>query len=114
MRISDWRSDVCSSDLQQEDDRERSRHHDFQPFVSAGQIFELPGIGNAHTRQQVNLRSDDVLQIRKHRSEERRVGEECVGTCSSRWTPFHQKKNERLRENETRNRKQEDEQRETK
>src|SRR3546814_14356234 len=26
------------------------------------------------------------------RSEERRVGKECVSTCSSRWSPYHQKK----------------------
>src|SRR3546814_21000410 len=26
------------------------------------------------------------------RSEERRVGQECVSTCSSRWAPYHQKK----------------------
>src|SRR3546814_13126091 len=24
-----------------------------------------------------------------HRSEERRVGKECVGTCRSRWSPYH-------------------------
>src|SRR3546814_13230990 len=27
------------------------------------------------------------------RSEERRVGKECVRTCRSRWTPYHSKKN---------------------
>ena len=25
----------------------------------------------------------------KHRSEERRVGKECVGKCRSRWSPYH-------------------------
>src|SRR3546814_307991 len=25
----------------------------------------------------------------KHRSEERRVGKECVSTCRSRWSPYH-------------------------
>src|SRR3546814_16607391 len=29
---------------------------------------------------------------RIHRSEERRVGKECVSTCRSRWSPFHYKK----------------------
>src|SRR3546814_16909372 len=29
----------------------------------------------------------DVLHI--HRSEERRVGKECVSTCRSRWSPNH-------------------------
>src|SRR3546814_14043467 len=28
-----------------------------------------------------------------HRSEERRVGKECVSTCRSRWSPYHEKKN---------------------
>src|SRR3546814_1410903 len=28
-----------------------------------------------------------------HRSEERRVGKECVSTCRSRWSPYHSKKN---------------------
>src|SRR3546814_12569351 len=29
------------------------------------------------------------------RSEERRVGKECVRTCRSRWSPYHSKKNNR-------------------
>src|SRR3546814_18598544 len=29
----------------------------------------------------------------KKRSEERRVGKECVSTCRSRWSPYHSKKN---------------------
>src|SRR3546814_17461508 len=29
------------------------------------------------------------------RSEERRVGKECVSTCRSRWSPYHSKKNEK-------------------
>src|SRR3546814_15322516 len=28
-------------------------------------------------------------QLRKARSEERRVGKECVSTCRSRWSPYH-------------------------
>src|SRR3546814_20557699 len=27
------------------------------------------------------------------RTEERRVGKECVSTCSARWSPYHKKKN---------------------
>src|SRR3546814_17553354 len=36
-----------------------------------------------------------VASRRSHaeRSEERRVGKECVSTCSSRWSPYHYKKN---------------------
>src|SRR3546814_13674075 len=33
------------------------------------------------------------LAIAKSRSEERRVGKECVSTCRSRWWPYHYKKN---------------------
>src|SRR3546814_1309336 len=29
----------------------------------------------------------------RHRSEERRVGKECVSTCRSRWSPYHEKNN---------------------
>src|SRR3546814_15163194 len=37
---------------------------------------------------------DIILEVfREHRSEERRVGKECVSTCISRWSPYHQKKN---------------------
>ena len=30
-----------------------------------------------------------LWQIREDRSEERRVGKECVSTCRSRWSPYH-------------------------
>src|SRR3546814_20869857 len=33
----------------------------------------------------LGLKDDDILT----RSEERRVGKECVSTCRSRWTPYH-------------------------
>src|SRR3546814_13271372 len=35
------------------------------------------------------------------RSEERRVGKECVSTCRSRWSPYHSKKHERAGNNRT-------------
>src|SRR3546814_12799989 len=38
---------------------------------------------------------DDIHGLRvgdAHRSEERRVGKECVSTCRSRWSPSHEKK----------------------
>src|SRR3546814_17074803 len=38
----------------------------------------IVGIGQIHA----------VLSLH-HRSEERRVGKECVSTCSSRWSPYH-------------------------
>src|SRR3546814_3223289 len=35
------------------------------------------------------VRCDKVLRIVETRSEERRVGKECVSTCRSRWSPYH-------------------------
>src|SRR3546814_3234648 len=76
MRISDWSSDVCSSDLlrlppavlPQEPDRLHLRVRRAVPVVAAG--------GEDRGR-------------RRQRSEERRVGKECVSTCRSRWSPYH-------------------------
>src|SRR3546814_1896145 len=65
LRISDWSSDVCSSDP---DDAGERR--------DAG-----PG------RQQIEPLAR--RQRIEHRSEERRVGKECVSTCRSRWSPYH-------------------------
>src|SRR3546814_1777238 len=63
VRISDWSSDVCSSDL-------------------VGLFDHL-----AHSRQQMNGGEGGNLFV--NRSEERRVGKECVSTCRSRWSPYH-------------------------
>src|SRR3546814_12894497 len=35
------------------------------------------------------LGRDAVLKLMEARSEERRVGKECVSTCRSRWSPHH-------------------------
>src|SRR3546814_16667041 len=35
---------------------------------------------------------------RRMRSEERRVGKECVSTCRSRWSPYHTKKKKEKRQ----------------
>src|SRR3546814_15193558 len=37
---------------------------------------------------------DDPGRASEHRSDERRVGKECVCTCRSRWSPYHEKKKE--------------------
>src|SRR3546814_10623751 len=70
MRISDWSSDVCSSDL----DRLRA---DLGAFYSEQQF-------NANNFQLIKASAPTLA-----RSEERRVGEECVSTCRSRWSPYH-------------------------
>src|SRR3546814_2179162 len=66
MRISDWSSDVCSSDLW----RARSRIEWIQQGLQDLRRFL----------------SDNAVESR---SEERRVGKECVSTCRSRWSPSH-------------------------
>src|SRR3546814_9004191 len=73
MRISDWSSDVCSSDL-------------FGLPLFEGRIWaEEPERGDVIV---FKLPRDNETD----RSEERRVGEECVSTCRSRWSPYHSKK----------------------
>src|SRR3546814_12924583 len=101
MRISDWSSDVCSSDLGQVDatlfaqlradtlrvnpEFKRQtmtdlygplRDNSLDPGEKGEPIFE--------TRLQL-----EGLGYIPHRSEERRVGKECVSTCRSRWSPYH-------------------------
>src|SRR3546814_1241805 len=79
MRISDWSSDVCSSDLMVDD-------------VMSG-VDELirRGLVDAD-RMRVYGHSNGgavVDYLITQRSEERRVGKECVSTCRSRWSPYH-------------------------
>src|SRR3546814_8139524 len=82
MRISDWSSDVCSSDLPR-------MTYCVALRVKAGLVML------ADTRTNAGL--DDISRFRKlftyevpgERSEERRVGKECVSTCRSRWSPYH-------------------------
>src|SRR3546814_9068518 len=73
MRISDWSSDVCSSDLTSQD------------AGLPSELFRFEGNENA-----VVLRIDSLdRRPDGTRSEERRVGKECVSTCRSRWSPYH-------------------------
>src|SRR3546814_14887369 len=77
MRISDWSSDVCSSDL-----FDLRRGPGISPSgVNLMICFHERVSASANTR----TRSPG-------RSEERRVGKECVSTCRSRWSPYHSKK----------------------
>src|SRR3546814_993319 len=80
MRISDWSSDVCSSDL-------RPAEPAFDPRRRAIAILEREWRGVAHpARHRVGER---LLPALGNRSEERRVGKECVSTGRSRWSPYH-------------------------
>src|SRR3546814_5611144 len=91
MRISDWSSDVCSSDLQLAHSRSvleavaRTAAH--QPDI----IMTRQSID-----QEIAVRGILVLaHAPVDRSEERRVGNECVSTCRSRGSPYHEKKKKR-------------------
>src|SRR3546814_2962891 len=88
MRISDWSSDVCSSDLQVL--IPLAAH--LAPEESRGRVVGgimgglLLGILLARPISSVVA---DHFGWRAMRSEERRVGKECVSTCRSRWSPYH-------------------------
>src|SRR3546814_10984507 len=96
MRISDWSSDVCSSDLEDP--------------LAAGELVRLSPLGRLHQvvsharvderlevtvdplgASQLELQHGQAALRRTHdvaSSEERRVGQECVSTCRSRWSQY--------------------------
>src|SRR3546814_15294993 len=54
----------------------------------AGMVWEKLIIGDVLEPAKYRVVLGQV-PIRLSRSEERRVGKECVSTCSSRWSPYH-------------------------
>src|SRR3546814_17787580 len=83
MRISDWSSDVCSSDLALWGGPSRQHRN----------VHEVQG-QELHRRRRARVRDPSVRGRQDQggsRSEERRVGKECVSTCRSRWSPAHKK-----------------------
>src|SRR3546814_20906136 len=111
MRISDWSSDVCSSDLIYPNLAATIAMELKEPF--AGGILCLLKIENylpicigiiinftkgdplircpllGQTKSGYPLGHTSPTIIAQMRSEERRVGKECVSPCSSRWSPLH-------------------------
>src|SRR3546814_4299794 len=92
MRISDWSSDVCSSDLLPQ--RLVEVLERLGPtYIKLGQLLAtrtdyLP----APYAEALRSLQDDATPFstrQARRSEERRVGNECVSTCRSRWSPYH-------------------------
>src|SRR3546814_7770561 len=84
MRISDWSSDVCSSDLVA------------SPLTMAApaEVLEVFGceVGylgpvGAPVPVIADYAAAEIADFVG--SEERRVGKECVSTCRSRWSPYH-------------------------
>src|SRR3546814_16383124 len=105
MRISDWSSDVCSSDLRR-DPRPVERLAAAAVDAAAMAVEqERRGARIAHLQRDrvldQRITHADRLDVRHAeapakgivlvavRSEERRVGKECVSTCRSRWSPYH-------------------------
>src|SRR3546814_14129804 len=89
MRISDWSSDVCSSDLWT---HKRATIGDYIKIQLDCPSFSRPVRANLLP----STHNDDehvlLWSPRMRRSEERRVGNECVSTCRSRWSPYLEKK----------------------
>src|SRR3546814_15678661 len=102
LRISDWSSDVCSSDLLSVGRQDFTIGDGFliQDGTIEGQkrgatilsprvAFDRTAILRLNTAP---VRADVFHlegTVNQDRSEERRVGKECVSTCRSRWSPYH-------------------------
>src|SRR3546814_12466913 len=99
MRISDWSSDVCSSDLIKEKTHgsKDSLGTLFQSIEAINSVIALTGPQadkfNSILQDMANKAGETDRAFAKmnksERSEERRVGKECVSTCRSRWEPTH-------------------------
>src|SRR3546814_20899065 len=89
MRISDWSSDVCSSDLLRAALwRRRGRRLAQHALRGDPECRRL----SRHSEIPRQRPSGEDIGRRRSRSDERRVGEQCVSACSSRWSPYHFKK----------------------
>src|SRR3546814_14976347 len=95
MRSSDWSSDVCSSDLLPASGA--SSLENASPAIRS-EYTELSEAKALTIKSCISASPDRVseyaLRAGPLRSEARRVGIECVSTCSSRWSHYHYKKNE--------------------
>src|SRR3546814_12591087 len=102
MRISDWSSVVCSSDLRAVDDLElpvlveEAGVAGMHPAVGGlglggrlGNLEILPEHAGAAEQHLATLVDPDLDLRRRRRSEERRVGKEWARPCRSRWLPHH-------------------------
>src|SRR3546814_11800207 len=103
MRISDWSSDVCSSDLDMIRQMQQSTRG-VEPSVlidlflngldiiydeTLKQGCRLVLRDHSHSHYCSGAAVSDEPHLAAMRSEERRVGKECVSTCRSRWSPYH-------------------------
>src|SRR3546814_15947533 len=102
MRISDWSSDVCSSDLAAPLASARAFLHHRSHRLDGGADIVVDAVHQQ--RQRIDLRNHvgieaAILELRgdalaqavgagRQRSDERSGGKECVSTCRSRWWPY--------------------------
>src|SRR3546814_16448858 len=99
MRISDWSSDVCSSDLGGDAFEQRVARRVAVHIVDRLEMVEVEQQQRQRLFAALRLREQHrplfgqrapVEKARQRiRSEERRVGKECVSTFRSRWCPYH-------------------------
>src|SRR3546814_15793369 len=101
MRISDWSSDVCSADL------DHGREIAASPVQPDDALHVLLHFGAREDDARpelylgVALLLVERVVVLEGRSEERRVGKECVSSCRSRWLPYHLQNNTVLYEYST-------------
>src|SRR3546814_5207024 len=89
MRISDWSSDVCSSDLRLAQSAFRRRYGMLPAPLSSSCQQTGKRRPSRPSSRLLEIRNRLSASGRNKRSEERRVGKECVSTCRSRWSPYH-------------------------
>src|SRR3546814_9821129 len=91
MRISDWSSDVCSSDLAagRVPVIAECGSNDTVAALEHMQAAQAAGADAALVVAPYYNKPNQEGVFRHFRSEERRVGKECVSTCRSRWSPYH-------------------------
>src|SRR3546814_13929827 len=107
MRISDWSSDVCSSDLLASGDPDfpwrlpEDEWESLSLIYTSGTTGDPKGVVYHHRGAYLNaIGNMQVWGMGPHpvhlwtlpSSEERRVGKECVSTCRSRWSPYPKNK----------------------
>src|SRR3546814_18704521 len=94
MRISDWISDVCSSDLvTARRNVARAARTTRSPHAAARRRNRATTYRRTAVRHKPPATAgSSTAGARPRRSEERRVGKECGSTCRSRWSPYHEKK----------------------
>src|SRR3546814_19411479 len=101
MRISDWISDVGSSDLQfsvtvtsvntavTKGKAKRTVRKGGRPVAGRQSDFKKAYVTLKEGDSIPVFASEEEEKAEKARSEERRVGKECVSTCRSRWSQYH-------------------------